>query len=169
MQSRDRGHDASPRSEHPSSHPPIRAKRSAPDSRALPLSRKETIRDRPNRQLGRNKTIRPRDRVQRRTLQPRPPNRETLSDRPTLPTVPQRATNQPEHTIERGKHDSQTHSEDRDARVDDEPLHREAHRPWARTTTTRKPMLRAHTARVVERARKRDAIAKRHFRSNLSG
>lgn len=30
-------------------------------------------------------------------------------------------------------------------------------------TTTRKPTLRTYTARVVERARERDAVAERHF------
>lgn len=159
MQSRDGGHGASPKSGYPSSHTPIRAKRSAPNSRALPLSRNETIRDRPNRQLGRNKTIRPRRRVQSRTLQNGPLNRETLSDRPTLPTIPQRATDHPEHTVERGKHDSQTSPEENDARIDDEPFHREAHEAGASATTTRKPVLGAYTARVVERPRKRDAVA----------
>lgn len=35
-------------------------------------------------------------------------------------------------------------------------------------TTMRKPVPRAHTARVVERARKQDTVAERHFQSNLS-
>lgn len=159
MQSRDGGHGASPKNGYPSSHTPIRAKRSTPNNRAPLLSRNKTIGDRPNRQLGRNKTIRPRDRARRRPPQPRQPNRETLSDRPTLPTIPQRTTDHPEHTVERGKHDSQTNPEENDARIDDEPFHREAHETGASATTTRKPALRAHTARVAERARKRDAVA----------
>lgn len=168
MQSRDGGHDADPRSGRPSSHTPIRAKRPTPDSRALPPSRNEAIRDRPNRQLGRNETIRPHLGTWSRTLQDRPPNRETLSDRPTLLTVPQRAADHPEQTAERSKHDSQTSHEDDDTRVNDKPLHREAEEAGAGVTTTRKPMLRAHTARIVERARKRNTVAKTHFHSNLS-
>lgn len=160
MQSRDGGHGASPRSRRPSSHAPIRAKRPAPDSRALPLGRNETIGDRLNLQLPRDETIRSWD---------RPPNRDTPSDRPTLPTVPQRATDHPEHTVERGDHDSQTGHEENDARVDDEPFHHEAHGTSASVTTTRKPMLRAHTARVIERPGKRNTVAESHFQSNLSG
>lgn len=159
MQSRDGGHGASPKSGYPSSHTPIRAKRSAPNSRALPLGRNKTIGDRPNRQLGRNKTIRPRPGARSQTLQDRPLNRETLSDQPTLPTIPQRAADHPEHTVERGDHDSQTDPEDGDARIDDEPFHREAHEAGASATTTRKPVLGANAARVVERPRKRDAVA----------
>lgn len=159
MQSRNRGQGVSPRNGHPSSHTPIQTKRSTPGSRALPLSQNETIRERPNRQLGRNKTIRSWD---------RPLNRETLSDRPTPLTVPQPATNHPEHTIERGDHDSQTSPEENNARIDDEPLHHEAHGARAGMTTTGKTVPGAHTARVVERARKRNAIAERHLQSNLS-
>lgn len=138
----------------PSSHTPIRAKRPTPDSRTLPPSRDETIRPRPG--------------VWSRTLQDRPLNRETLSDRPTLPTVPQRATDHPEHTVERGKHDSQTSPEDDYTRVDDEPFHHEADRTSTSVTTTRKPVPGPYAARVVERARERDAITERHFQSDLS-
>ena len=138
VRSWDGGHDASPRSGPPSSHAPIRTKRAALDSHTLPL--------------GRNETIRPRPGARNRTLQPRPLNRCTPGDRPTPPTVPQRTTNRPEHAVERGDHDSQTDPEKDDARVDDEPLHREADRAGAGLTTTREPMLRAHTARVIERA-----------------
>lgn len=35
-------------------------------------------------------------------------------------------------------------------------------------TTTREPAPAPHTARVVERTRKRDTVAERHFQSNLS-
>ena len=42
-------------------------------------------------------------------------------------------------------------------------IHHEADRAIARATTTREPMLGARAARVVERARERDAIAERHF------
>ena len=141
MQSRDGGHGASPRNGRLSSHLPIRAKRPAPDSRTLPLSR--------------NKTVRPRPGAWSRTL----------SDRPTLP---QRATDHPEQSAERGEHDSQTSPEDGDARVDDEPLHREVEEAGAGVTTARDPALGAHTTRVIERARERNAIAKPHFQSNLS-
>lgn len=58
--------------------------------------------------------------------------------------------------------------EENDARVDEEPLHHEAHRTIARVTTTREPMLGAHATRVVERAGKRDTVAETHFQSNLS-
>ena len=125
-----------------------------PDSRALPL--------------GQNKTVRPRDRARSRTLRQKPPNREALSDRPAPLTVPQRATDHPEHTIERGNHDSQTSPETNDARVDDEPLHHEAHDARTTVTTTREPTLRAHTARVIERAGKQNTVAETHFRSDLS-
>ena len=168
MQSRNRRYDASPRNERPSSHAPIRAKRSAPDSRTLPLSRNETIRDRPNRKPGRDEAVRSRDRVRSRPLRQRSLNRETPSDRLAPPTVPQRAADRPEQSIERSKHDSQTSPKDCNARVDDEPLHRETNRASASVTTTRKPMLGAYTARVVERTRKRDTVAETHFQSNLS-
>lgn len=69
-----------PRSGRPNSHVLIRAKRSTLDSRALPLSRNETIGYRPSRPLNRNETVRPRDRARKRPLRQRPPNRETLSD-----------------------------------------------------------------------------------------
>lgn len=148
MQSRDGGCDTSPmektlratRSGRPSSHAPIRAERSTPDSHAPPLSR--------------NETARPPDRARSRPLRQRPPNRETPNDRPAPPPIPQRTTNHPEQQpLERNKHDSQTSPEDGDARVDDEPLHHEAHGTIARVTTTRNPTLGPHTARVVERAR----------------
>ena len=159
VRSRNGGHDASPtektlrspRSEHLSSHAPIRAKRSAPYSRALPLSQ--------------NETIRPRDRARSRPLRQGPLNRETLSDRPTPLTSPQRTTTHPEHTVERSKHDSHTSPEDGDARVDDEPFHHEAHGTSASVTTTRKPALRSYTARVIERAGERNTVAKTHFLS----
>ena len=44
----------------------------------------------------------------------------------------------------------------------------EADRASASATTTRKPMLRAHTTRVIERPGKWNAVAKTHFQSNLS-
>lgn len=50
---------------------------------------------------------------------------ETLNDRPTLPTVPQRAADHPEQPVERGEQDSQTGPEEGDARIDDKPPHRE--------------------------------------------
>lgn len=158
MRSQDGGHDASPtektRYGEGGSHTPIRAERSTPGSRTPPL--------------GRNKTVRPRDRARSRTLRQRPLNRETLNDRLAPPVIPKRTTNRPEHTVERGEHDSQTRPEDGNARVDDEPLHREADRAEASATTTRKPVPGAHTARVVERARERDTVAESHFQSNLS-
>lgn len=142
------------RSGHPDSHAPIRAERSTPNSHTPPL--------------GRNETVRPQDRARSRPPQQRPLNRETLSNRPTLLTPPQRTTDHPEQPIERGDHDSQTNPEDGGARIDDEPFHHEAHGASAGVTTTRKPALRAYTARVVERARKRNTVAKTHFQSDLS-
>lgn len=137
-----------------SSHVPIRAERPTPDNHALPLSR--------------DKTIRPQDRARSRLLRQRLLNRETLSSQLAPPTIPQRAANHPEHTVERSKHDSQTSPEDGDARIDDEPLHHESDKARASMTTTREPALRAYTTRAVERTRERDAIAESHFRSNLS-
>lgn len=129
----------------------------------------EAVGGRLNRTLSRNKTIRPRNRARSRTRQPGPLNRWAWGDRPTSPTVPLPTAHHPEHAVERGYHDSQTGHEENDTRVDDEILHNEAHRAGARTTaTTRKPMLGAHTARVVERARKRDTVTKTHFRYDLS-
>ena len=125
--------------------------------------RDETIGYRPNRPLSRNETIRPRPGAWSRPLRQRSLNREAPSDRLAPPPVPQRATDHPEHAVERGKHDSQPNPEDDDARVDDEPLHHEAHRASASVTTTRKPALRAYAARVVERPGKRDPIAESHF------
>lgn len=168
MQSRDEGHGASPSNRRPSSPLPIRAKRSAPDSRALPLSRNKTIRDRLNWKLGRDETIRPRPGARSRTLQQRLPNRETLGDRPVPPTVPQRATDRPEQAVERGEQDGETGPEKNDARVDNEPLHREVNEAGTGVPTTRELVLGAHTTRAVERARKRNAIAESHFQSNLS-
>ena len=139
----------------PSSHVPIRAERSTPDSHALPL--------------GRDETVRPRDRARSRPLRQRPLNRETLNDRLAPPTIPQQTTNHPEQPIERGEQNGEAHSEDDNARVDDEPLHHEAHRARASMTTTRKPMPGPYATRVVERARERDTVAERHFQSNLSG
>ena len=118
--------------------------------------------------LGRDETVRPRDGARSRPLRQKPPNRETPSDRLAPPKIPQRTTSHPEQTVERGEHDSQTSPEDGDARIDDEPLHHEAHRTSASATTTREPVLGAHTARVVEQTRKRDTVTERHFRSNLS-
>lgn len=129
----------------PGSHAPIRAERSTLDSHALPL--------------GRNKTIWSRE---------KPPNRETLSDRLALLTIPQRTTDHPEQTIERGEQDSKACPKEDDTRVDDEPFHHEAHGTSASVTTTRKPVLRAYTARAVERPRKRDTVTKTHFQSDLS-
>lgn len=156
------------RSRRPSSRILIRAERPTLDSHTLPLSRNETIRDRPRRPPNRNKTIRPRDRARSRTLRDRPLNRETLNDRPAPPTAPHPAAHHPEQTIKRGKHDSQTSPKDGDARIDDEPLHHETHRAAAGVTTTRKPAPGAHTTRVVERARKRNTVAETHFQSDLS-
>lgn len=156
------------RSGRPSSHVSIRAERSTPDSRTPPLGRNETIRYRPNRPLSRNETIRPRDRAQNRTLRDGPLNRETLSDRLAPLAIPQRTTDRPEQTVERGEHDSQTSPEDDDARVDDEPFHHEADRAKAGMTTTRKPAAGPHATRVVERARERNTVAKTHFQSDLS-
>ena len=93
----------------------------------------------------------------------RPLNREAL----TLPTIPPPTADHPEHTIERGNHNSQTRPEANDARIDD-ALHDEAHEAGTSTTTTVNPVLRAHAARVIERARKRNTITKTHFRSDLS-
>lgn len=137
----------------PSSHAPIRAERPTPDSHALPPSRDETVR--------------PRDRAGRRPLQQRPLNRETLNDRLAPPTIPPPTTHHPEHPIERGNHDSQTHPEANNARIND-AFHREAYRATAGTTTTRKPPFGAHATRVVERAGKRNAVTETHFRSDLS-
>ena len=148
-----------PRGRHPSSHVPIRAKRSTPGSRAPPRSRNETIGDRLNPPLNRNKTIRSQD---------RPLNRKTLSDRLAPLPIPQRTTNHPEQPIERSKHDSQTRPEDSNARIDNKPLHHEAHGTSARVTTMRKPVPGAHATRVVERTRKRNTVAKTHFQSDLS-
>lgn len=121
-----------------------------------------------NGPLGRNETIRPRDRARSRPLRPRQMNRETLNDRLTPLTPPQQATNHPEQPIELGKHDSQTGHEDGDARIDDESLHRGVEDARAGMTTTRNPVLRAHTTRVIERTRKRNTVAETHFRSDLS-
>lgn len=142
------------RSGRPSSHAPIRAERSTLYSQALPLSR--------------NETVRPRDRARSRPLRQRPLNREAPSNRLAPLAIPQRATNHPEQPIERSKHDSQPHPEDHNARIDDEPLHHEAHRARATVATARKPVPGPHTARIVKRAGKRNTITKRHFQSNLS-
>ena len=165
MRSRDGGRDASPTEEtrEGSSHVPIQAERSTLYSQAPPLGRSETTGDGLGRPLGRNEAVRPRDGAGRRPLRERPLNREALSDRLAPPPVPQRTTDHPEQPVERSKHDSQTNPEDGDARIDDEPLHHEADRTVARVTTTRKPMLGPQAARVVERARERDAIAESHF------
>lgn len=133
------------RSGHPSSHTPIRTERSTPNSRTPPLGRNETI-----------------------WSWDRPLNRETLNDRLTPLTPPQRTTDHPNQPIERGDHDSQTSPEDGDARINDEPFHHEAHGASASVTTTRKPVLRAYTARVIERPGKRDTVAETHFKSDLS-
>ena len=158
MRPRDGGHDASPtgktRGRHPSSHVPVRAERPTLDSHTLPLSR--------------NETVRPRDRAQSRPLRQRPLNGKTLSDRLTPLTVPQRTTNPPEHPVERSKHNSQTNTEENDTRIDDEPLHHEAHGTSASVTTTRKPAPGPHATRVVERPRKWNTVAETHFQSNLS-
>lgn len=135
-------------------------------------SRNETIGYGPNRTPSRNKTTRPRPRARSRTLQQRPLNRKTrgdrLSDRLTPPTIPQPTADHPEHTVERGEQESQTDPEKEDTRVDDEPLHCEVEDARASVTTTRKPPLGAHATRVVERARKRNAVAETHFNQNLS-
>lgn len=173
VRSRDDGYNASP------TEKTLRASRSGPPSRSAPrnarrmgvrrpldrdtlLGRDKAVGDRPVRTPIRNKTIRPRNRIRSRTPQPRPLNRKTLSNRLTSPTIPLPATHRPERAVERGDHDSQTGHEKDDARVDDEPLHSEVEEAGTgtRTTTTaRKPMLRAHTTRVVERTRKRNTVA----------
>ena len=125
--------------------------------------------ERPTLVPGQNKTIRPRNGTRNRTLRDRTLNRETPNNRPTLPTIPQRTAHHPPQSVERGDHDSQTSPEDGDTRVDDKPLHREIEETGASiTTTTRKPAPGAHTARIIERTRKRNAIAETHFQSNLS-
>lgn len=152
-------------------HVPIRAERPARRGQPLPCNGRPTSGDAyrsRNGPLGRNETIRPQDRARSRPLRQRPLNRETLSDRPTPLTIPQRTADHPEQTIERSKHDGQTSPKDDDAWVDDEPLHHEAHRTSASATTTRKPMLEPHTARVIERPGKWNTVAKTHFQSNLS-
>ena len=58
--------------------------------------------------------------------------------------------------------------EDGDARIDNEPLHREVAEAGTGVTTTRKPVLRAHTALVIERTGDRNTVAESHFQSNLS-
>lgn len=148
------------RSGRPSSHVPIRAERSTPYGRTLPLGRHPT---RGGVRRSRNETVRPRDRARSRPLQQRPLNRKTPSDRLAPPTIPQQAADHPNQPIEGGDHDSQTSHKNDDARIDDEPFHHEAHGTSASVTTTREPMLGPHAARVVERARKRDAIAESHF------
>lgn len=173
MRSRNGGHDASPTEETRGAGAPAHTYRSEPNgphpaAGRPPLGRNKTIGDRPNRPLSQNGTVRPRDRARNRTLRDRPLNRETLSDRLAPLTIPQQTANRPEQPIERSKHDSQTGPKDSNARVDDESLHHEAHGASASVTTTKKPMLRTHATRVIERARKRDAIAERHFQSNLS-
>ena len=172
VRSRDGGRNASPtektRSGRPSSHTPIRAERSTLDSHTLPPSRDEAVGDGLNGPPSRDETVRPRDRAQSRPPRERPLNRETLSDRPTLPTPSQRTTNPPEPPVERGEQDSEARPEDGDARVDDEPFHREADRARASMTTTRKPVPGPYTARVIERPGKWNTVAKTHFQSNLS-
>lgn len=158
MITRDGGRDASPtektRETVPSSHAPIRAERSTPISQPHPP--------------GRNKTARPRNGARGRPLQQRPLNRKALGDRLELPPIPQQTTNYPEKPVERGKHNGQTSPKDGDTRIDDEPLHHEAHGTSASVATTRKPAPGPHATRVVERARKRNTVAKTHFRSDLS-
>ena len=97
-----------------------------------------------------------------------PLNGEALSDRLALLPVPKRTADHPEQPVERGEQDGETGPEENDARVDDEQLHRELAESRAATTTAREPVLGAHATRVIERARKRDAIAESHFQSNLS-
>lgn len=98
----------------------------------------------------------------------RPLNRETRGDRPILPTIPQRSADHQEQPVERGEQEGQAHPEESDARVDDEPLHRGVEDTGAGVTTTRNPALRTHTTRIVERTRKRNAVAETHFNQNLS-
>lgn len=149
---------------------PVLQKRggAATPAHTLPPSRNETIRDRLNRPPGRNEAVRPRDRAWSQTPQQRPPNRKTLSDRPAPLPVPQQAANRPEHTVERGEQNDEARPEDGSTRIDDEPFHHEADRAGARATTTREPILGARTARVVERARKKNMLADTYFQSNLS-
>ena len=143
-----------PRNGRPNSRLLMRAERSTLDGRALPLSR--------------NETVRPRDRARKQPPWQRSLNRETLSDRLAPLPVLQRTAHHPEQTIERNEQDSEACPEDNDARIDDEPFHHEAHETSASATTTREPAPGPHAARVIERARKRDTIAERHFQSNLS-
>lgn len=147
-------HGASPTKEtrngRPSSHAPIRAERPTLNGHAFPL--------------GQDEAVRPRDRCRSRPLRQRPLNRETLSDRLTLLPVPQRTADHTEQTVERGEQDGEADPEEDNARIDDEQLHREIEEAGAGvTTTTRKPVLGPHAARVVERARERDAIMESHF------
>lgn len=114
-------------------------------------------RDRPP---GRNETVG--DELNR-PLQKWPPNGEALDNRLAPPTVPQRTTDHPEHTVERDDHDSQTSPEENDARIDDEPLHHEADRAVAGVTTTRKPAPGPHATRIVERARERNTVTEHHL------
>lgn len=51
--------------------------------------------------------------------------------------------------------------------VEPEQNHRVQAKPAA-ATTTRKPLLRAYTARVIERPRKWNTVAETHFQSDLS-
>lgn len=165
--------DMAAHSTHPPSHDHMRRRmRCRPHGRDHPTlegattpfqstprsARRGDVRRSLDRPPSRNETIRPRNGARNRTLQPRPLNRETLGARPTPLTIPYPAADRPEHTIERGNHDSQTGPEENDTRVNNEPFHNEAHRATAGATTMRKPVLRTHAARVIERPRKRNTV-----------
>lgn len=123
----------------------LRAARSGRPSSHVPIRAERLTPDSHALPLGRNETV-----------------------QPALPAVPQRTTDHPEQPVERSNQDSQTSHEDGDARVDNEPFHHEAHGASASVTTTRKPVLRAYTARPIEWAGERNTVAKTHFQSDLS-
>lgn len=152
VRSRDEGHDASG----PSDHRPITLRERGGCAKAR------------DRLPPRDETIRPHPGARRRTLQKEPLNRDALNGRLAPPTVPQRTTDQPEQPVERGEQESQTSPEKDDTRVDEEPLSRLVADDGGAGPVMREPMLGARTARVVERARKRNTITKTHFQSNLS-
>lgn len=118
--------------------------------------------------MNQNETMRPRPRAQRRTPQDRPLNGQALGNLLALPTIPQRTADHPKQPVGRGKQESPADPEEEDARVDDEPLHREVEDAGTGLTATREPTLGAHTARVIERVEERNTVTKTHFQSNLS-
>lgn len=84
------------------------------------------------------------------------------------PPIPQRTADHPKRPVERGKQESPADPEEEDARVDDEPLHREVEDAGTCLTATREPTLGAHTARVIERSEEQNTVTKTRFQSNLS-